>query len=114
MAWLLHNKILRAMADREEAYLLRGKIQIDDAYLGGELPCGQAGWGSENKNPIGTGGKHPSDLPLYPWITGSTICWATSRPASKVPSIPPILTNRPDGTSSAPACASTGAPRWRR
>ena len=26
-AWLLHNKILRAMADREEAYLLRGKIQ---------------------------------------------------------------------------------------
>lgn len=35
-AWLLHNKILRAMADREEAYLLRGKIQIDDSYLGGE------------------------------------------------------------------------------
>ena len=32
-AWLLHNKILRAMADREEAYLLRGKIQMDDAYL---------------------------------------------------------------------------------
>ena len=48
-AWLLHNKILRAMADREEAYLLRGKIQIDDAYLGGELPGGKAGRGSENK-----------------------------------------------------------------
>jgi hypothetical protein len=30
-AWLLHNTILRAMADREEAYLLRGKIQIDAA-----------------------------------------------------------------------------------
>jgi hypothetical protein len=27
-AWLLHNKILRAMADREDAYLLQGKIQI--------------------------------------------------------------------------------------
>jgi transposase-like protein len=51
-AWLLHNKILRAMADREEAYLLRGKIQIDDAYLGGELPGGKAGRGSENKVPI--------------------------------------------------------------
>jgi hypothetical protein len=25
-AWLLHNKILRAMAEREKAYLLRGKI----------------------------------------------------------------------------------------
>ena len=51
-AWLLHNKILRAMADREEAYLLRGKIQIDDSYLGGELPGGKAGRGSENKIPI--------------------------------------------------------------
>ena len=51
-AWLLHNKILRAMADREEAYLLRGKVQIDDSYLGGELPGGKAGRGSENKIPI--------------------------------------------------------------
>ena len=33
-AWLLHNKILRAMTEREEAYVLWGKIQIDDAYLG--------------------------------------------------------------------------------
>jgi transposase-like protein len=51
-AWLLHNKILPAMADREEAYLLRGKIQIDDSYLGGERPGGKAGRGSENKIPI--------------------------------------------------------------
>jgi len=51
-AWLLHNKILRAMSDREEAYLLRGKIQMDDAYLGGERPGGKAGRGSENKIPI--------------------------------------------------------------
>jgi hypothetical protein len=33
-AWLLHKKILRAMADREEAYLLQGKILMDDSYLG--------------------------------------------------------------------------------
>jgi transposase-like protein len=51
-AWLLHNKILRAMTEREEAYLLRGKIQMDDSYLGGELPGGKAGRGSENKIPI--------------------------------------------------------------
>ena len=51
-AWLLHNKILRAMAEREEAYLLRGKIQLDDSYLGGERPGGKAGRGSENKFPI--------------------------------------------------------------
>jgi hypothetical protein len=51
-AWLLHNKILRAMADREQAYLLRGKILMDASYLGGELPGGRAGRGSENKIPI--------------------------------------------------------------
>jgi transposase-like protein len=51
-AWLLHNKILRAMSDRDDAYVLRGKIQIDDSYLGGELPGGKAGRGSENKIPI--------------------------------------------------------------
>ena len=51
-AWLLHNKILRAITEREEAYLLRGKIQMDDSYLGGELPGGKPGRGSENKIPI--------------------------------------------------------------
>ena len=51
-AWLLHNKILRAMSEREDAYVLRGKIQMDDAYLGGELNGGKAGRGSENKVPI--------------------------------------------------------------
>jgi hypothetical protein len=51
-AWLFHNKILRAMAEREEGYLLGGKIQMDDGYLGGERPGGKAGRGSENKIPI--------------------------------------------------------------
>jgi len=51
-AWLQHNKILRAMSEREDAYVLRGKIQMDDAYLGGERPGGKAGRGSENKIPI--------------------------------------------------------------
>jgi len=51
-AWLVHNKILGAMTEREEAYLLRGKIQMDDSYLGGELPGGKPGRGSEKKIPI--------------------------------------------------------------
>ncbi len=50
--WLLHNKILRAMTEPEEAYVLRGKIHMDDASLGGERPGGKAGRGSENKIPI--------------------------------------------------------------
>jgi hypothetical protein len=51
-AWLLQKNILRAMSEREEAYVLRGKIQPDDAYLGRERPGGRVGRGSENKIPI--------------------------------------------------------------
>ncbi len=38
-----------AMKDRDGQYFLRGKIHIDDAYLGGELNEDKAGRGSENK-----------------------------------------------------------------
>ncbi len=51
-AWLLHNKIMQAMSEREEAYVLRGKVQVDDAYLGRERCGGKVGRGSENKVPI--------------------------------------------------------------
>jgi hypothetical protein len=40
------------MTEKNEAYVLRGKIQIDDAYLGLERGGGKAGRGSENKAPI--------------------------------------------------------------
>ena len=51
-AWLLRNKILRAMTEREDAYVLWGKIKIDDAYLGVDRPGGRVGRGSEIKIPI--------------------------------------------------------------
>jgi hypothetical protein len=41
-----------AMSEREDSYVLRGKVQLDDAYLGGERNGGKAGRGSENKVPI--------------------------------------------------------------
>jgi len=47
IAWLIYNKIMQAMCEREEAYLLRGKVRIDDAYLGGERNGGKAGRGPE-------------------------------------------------------------------
>lgn len=46
---MLHGKIMHAMSERDECYVLQGKVQIDDAYLGGESPGGHAGRGSENK-----------------------------------------------------------------
>ena len=48
-AWMLHSKIMHAMSERDECYVLHGKVQIDDAYLGGECLGGKAGRGSENK-----------------------------------------------------------------
>lgn len=48
-AWLMHHKLMQAMATREERYLLEGKVQVDDAYLGGERAGGKVGRGSENK-----------------------------------------------------------------
>jgi len=51
-AWLLKHKIMEAMRLREDARELDGRVEIDDAYLGGERSGGKVGRGSENKIPI--------------------------------------------------------------
>jgi ISXO2-like transposase domain len=50
-AWLVHQKIMGAMARTDAALSLDGDVQIDDAYLGGEHP-GKSGRGSPNKVPF--------------------------------------------------------------
>ena len=44
--------IMQAMSVRKKYYFLRGKVQLDDAYLDGEHNGGKPGPGSENKVPI--------------------------------------------------------------
>ena len=51
-AWLLHQKINRAMAAQDATHRLAGAVQLDDAYLGGERAGGKVGRGSENKVPF--------------------------------------------------------------
>lgn len=51
-AWLIYHKLMNAMAEREERYVLEGQVQVDDAYLGGERSGGKAGCGSEDKVPF--------------------------------------------------------------
>ncbi len=51
-AWLVKHKIMEAMRVREDRRELSGRVEIDDAYLGGELSGGTAGRGSENKVPF--------------------------------------------------------------
>jgi hypothetical protein len=41
-AWLVKHKLMEVMQLREQDRRLTGRVQIDDAYLGGELSGGQA------------------------------------------------------------------------
>ena len=51
-AWLVKHKLLEAMRLAESDRQLSGRVEIDDAYLGGERSGGKAGRGSENKVPF--------------------------------------------------------------
>jgi hypothetical protein len=51
-AWMLHHKLMHAMAARDAVHQLGGSVQMDDAYLGGEPAGGKGGRGSETKVPI--------------------------------------------------------------
>lgn len=48
-AWLMKHKLLQVMYLREDTRRLDGRVEVDDAYLGGRLPGGKSGRGSENK-----------------------------------------------------------------
>ena len=52
-AWLIKHKLMRAMGVREAAKpKLAGRVEVDDAYLGGEHPGGKRGRGAAGKTPI--------------------------------------------------------------
>jgi ribosomal protein L37AE/L43A len=54
-AWLLKHKLMRAMAEREATKpKLDGRVEVDDAYLGGERPGGKRGRGrgAAGKTPV--------------------------------------------------------------
>jgi len=51
-AWLMKHKIMQAMSERESTRQLTGRVEMDDAYLGGERAGGKPGRGSENKVPF--------------------------------------------------------------
>ena len=51
-AWLVKHKLMEVMRLREDSRELDGRVEIDDAYLGGERSGGKVGRGSENKVPF--------------------------------------------------------------
>jgi len=50
-AWRLKHKILRAMQERESGRVLKGRVEVDDAYLGGAR-SGKRGRGAAGKKPF--------------------------------------------------------------
>jgi transposase-like protein len=76
-AWLIHQKINRAMASQDSTHRLSGAVELDDAYLGGERAGGKSGRGSENKVAFVaavsvTGQGHPMYLKLN-LVSGFTL-----------------------------------------
>jgi ribosomal protein L37AE/L43A len=69
-AWLMKHKLMRAMGGREaQKPRLEGRVEIDDAYLGGERPGGKRGRGAAGKQPFvaaveTTAGRRPKRLRL--------------------------------------------------
>src|SRR5215213_5808603 len=52
-AWLMKHKLMRAMGAREAAKpKLQGRVEVDDAYLGGERSGGKRGRGAAGKTPV--------------------------------------------------------------
>ena len=69
-AWLMHHKIMPAMAPREAQHRLSGSVQVVHAYLGGEHVGGKPGRGPENKVPfVAAVSLNDAGNPLYAKVT---------------------------------------------
>lgn len=65
-AWTMKHKLLEVMVQREAPRRLTGRVEIDDAYLGGERTGGKPGRGSENKIPfVAAIETNPQGRPLF-------------------------------------------------
>jgi hypothetical protein len=51
-AWLMLHKIMKVMTDVEISRKLEGRIEVDDAYLGGKRSGGKRGRGADGKQPF--------------------------------------------------------------
>jgi len=51
-AWRIKQKLMQVMAEHESGRCLSGRVEIDDAYLGGERSGGKRGRGAADKVPF--------------------------------------------------------------
>ena len=69
-AWLMKQKLMEVMFQRNSMYKLEGDIQIDDAYQGGEMPAipGKSGRGARNKVPFIVAVQTQNGRPIFAHI----------------------------------------------
>jgi hypothetical protein len=70
-AWSMKQKIMQVMQEREAKKPLQGRVEIDDAYLGGARSGGKRGRGAAGKTPVvaaveTTPERRPRKLKLLP------------------------------------------------
>lgn len=82
-AWLMKHKLMEVMREREDSRQLDGRVEIDDAYLGGERSGGKRGRGAQNKVAFIAAVQTSSEgHPLYacfakqPFTTEAVAIWA--------------------------------------
>jgi DNA-directed RNA polymerase subunit RPC12/RpoP/transposase-like protein len=51
-AWSVKHKLMQVMLEREQGRILSGRVEADDAYMGGEAHGGKVGRGAGRKRPF--------------------------------------------------------------
>jgi ribosomal protein L37AE/L43A/transposase-like protein len=51
-AWNVKHKLMQVMLDREKGRVLSGRVEVDDAYMGGERHDGTTGRGTSGRTPF--------------------------------------------------------------
>ena len=64
-AWLIKQKLMEVMRQRNSIYKLAGDVQIDDAYLGGERPAKTGHGEAANKIPFVIAVETRDGKPIY-------------------------------------------------
>lgn len=92
-AWRIKHKLMQVMAERESRRQLSGRVEIDDAYLGGERP-GKRGRGSPNKVPfviavstVDERKPHQVVLRCAPFTTTAVRDWANTSLAAEAETV---------------------------
>ena len=65
-AWAIKHKLMQVMMERESQTVLSGRVEVDDAYMGGARHEGNRGRGAPGKTPfvvaVQTDPKHPASV----------------------------------------------------